>query len=809
MQNKVIMASYWLYLFTRGKMKLSKKYTIYLMQHSHTDIGYTKSPEHTLIEQVEFIKFLVKNFQDVINDDNHKWKNYKWVCESFIIVEKFVNEASDEEVKQFIELVKIGKIEVTGMYANIAEVLDSKILSNMIKGVKEFGEKHEINIQTAMNADVNGLSRDYARALVDNGIENYFSCVHTHHGMYPLFKKQQPFIWDLGNGQKLNVWNGEHYMFGNGFGFAKGAISVHGFFDDVDFKKYNLADDDSWIEMAEKRFEKYINQLEKDEYNYDFIPLTIHGKFTDNSMPNMDISIRVDKWNEKHGDKLEVKMVTLSEFFKVLNKQADIPVYDGEWPDWWTDGVISAPAQLKLFKNAQHRYNALKQIEHNGLDTTKLEKKIEYNLTMYAEHTYGSFDSISNPYHSFTHKQWTLKQNYLSNALRYIDEFEHHILSLHGNDITNFKLPNFFKVINPNEYSVKKQFILPYQDCDANSLTGTYEITDNINHKYEYAVTNDWRKLPIIQVEMEPKQELIIESKVLDMQIEEIPYFSRYNLRGSDNVFDLGFMNDGLADVTENSITTNDLQIKWSQHGVTSIIKGGEEILNGEAGLLTPIYELSQVARHTLGRNRKGTDVVRAHSKVLETKIIERTKLYSIVEQKYEVSGFDKYVMYFKLYADGSQLEVKINCDKHLSSAIENVYLNIPMDSEELIISKTNDVFKPWNEQLPGTLTDYYSVFEGVKFNNGLVMATPDVQLLQLGTLQACNRILYGEEKLSKEAKKPYIWLMSNYWETNFVKSLAGFYEFNFSLSFDNESIHAIDDIKSLSSEIFVFPINE
>lgn len=783
-------------------MKLNKKYKVYLMHHSHTDIGYTKSPESTINEQVEYIKTIIRKLDP---SNNQETNGFKWVCESFIIVESFLKTATTDEIELFIDLVKDGQIEVTGMYANLAEVLDAYILDRMIKRAVNASEKYNIDVTSAMNADINGLSKDYAKMLSKNGIHNYYIAVHTHHGMYPLFKKQSCFKWNLGEGEYLNVWNGEHYMFGNGFAFSKGAVSLHGFFDNVDFKKYNQANDESWMELAESRFEKYIAQLEVDGYGYDFIPLTIHGKFTDNSMPNFDIANRVKRWNEKNGDQIEVVMCNLTEFFEVANKEANIPVYTGEWPDWWTDGVISAPAQLKLFKNAQVQYNKLRELAKDSDDYTLCYEQIDHNLTMYAEHTYGSYDSITNPYHDFTHRQWALKQNYLSNALREIDKLEHQVLKTLGRDTTNHNVPTKFKVINSASHQVNQVVELPFGNSDADSLSGNYQITDKDGNNYSYVTTADWRMFPIVDLNLEANQEKVLNVQSLPMSgAEEHPYFSRKNFRGSDNVFDLNNQ-DTVFTYRDNSIFNESLKLAWDKSGINSITNNGVDLLEGTNGFLNVIYELSKEKRDTLGRNRKGNDVQRDCGQLLETKVIERNAIFTQLKQSYKVAGFNEYTLFIKLFNRNKYIEFKLQCEKQIAADVENVYLALPFKNKDVTIGKSQSEMKVWDEQLPGTLTDYYATFEGLTIGDEAILTTPDSHLIQVGSLENQDRVLFGDEALESLEKNYYVWLMSNYWETNFVKSLAGFYEFNYTLYLEPNS----KTLNQVADTLTIFPVFE
>ncbi|WP_286171686.1 hypothetical protein [Gracilibacillus phocaeensis] len=60
-----------------------------------------------------------------------------------------------------------------------------------------------------MTADINGYVWGYAESLYQNGVEYLFSCIHPHHGLFPLNQKQTPFYWESSEGNKVLVWVGE------------------------------------------------------------------------------------------------------------------------------------------------------------------------------------------------------------------------------------------------------------------------------------------------------------------------------------------------------------------------------------------------------------------------------------------------------------------------------------------------------------------------------------------------------------------------------------------------------------------------
>ena len=192
---------------------------VYIVHHSHTDVGYTDLQEQVIYNQANNIRRAVELIENGIKN-NTTQKDLKWNCETWYCVEQFFKMATEEEKEKFFDLVKKGNIGLSANYLNFNDLADCKYLKEKIHTMQEICGEKGIQIKTAMIADINGISMGQRDALIENGVEFLYTNIHTHHGMYPLYQNQKPYFWENENGQRLLVWNGEHYNLGNALGIV-------------------------------------------------------------------------------------------------------------------------------------------------------------------------------------------------------------------------------------------------------------------------------------------------------------------------------------------------------------------------------------------------------------------------------------------------------------------------------------------------------------------------------------------------------------------------------------------------------------
>ncbi|MBO5273852.1 MAG: hypothetical protein J6I45_04475, partial [Clostridia bacterium] len=362
---------------------------IYVIHHSHTDIGYTDLQERILFTQVNHIRRAV----EITAKEN---PDFRWNCETWFCVTEFLKQASEAEKNAFFALAAEGKIGISANYLNFNDLCDIKALRARLSDMRSLLDDKGISCKSAMIADINGVSMGYRDALIDYGVDFFYTNIHCHHGMYPLRQNQTAYFWECEDGRHLLVWNGEHYNIGNAMGILPRASS-----DGFMYSYFGTGQNtDDRGELLRDNIRRYTKELEDSGYPYDFLPVSVSGEFSDNAPPNVQVIETIEAYNStRAADMPKLIMCTLDELYRRIKpKLTDIPAYRGDLTDWWANGIGSAPYYAKHYREAQRIRNICDVLDEKAqLHNADLIRKCENNLLLYAEHTYGHSATASDP----------------------------------------------------------------------------------------------------------------------------------------------------------------------------------------------------------------------------------------------------------------------------------------------------------------------------------------------------------------------------------------------------------------------------
>ena len=307
---------------------LKRKWKVYLIHHSHTDIGYTERQDKIINYHCDFIRQAVDILNDIHKNNRKEYEGFVWQCENFWQVKNFYAHAPAEYISDFEKYVHSGEIGLSGNYLNMTELISKEVLDTRLAQASEYGRRIGHPVISGMTADINGFAWGYADALAQHGIKHLYSCLHPHHGMFPLYKKVMPFYWEGPEGNKVLVWNGEHYHFGNEMFLVPHGGSTYMTYDEFHRPLQNNMvlihsredTDQKEMEIARTRLERYLANLEEEGYLYDLAPFMVSGAITDNAPPNVKIAGRVNELNSLNQGSITFKMFTLEKFFAELEK---------------------------------------------------------------------------------------------------------------------------------------------------------------------------------------------------------------------------------------------------------------------------------------------------------------------------------------------------------------------------------------------------------------------------------------------------------------------------------------------------------
>lgn len=793
---------------------INKIKKLYVIHHSHTDIGYTDLQERVIDSQRNYIRTVL----DIMRREEES--EFRWNCETFFCVEKFFEIATREEKKFFYELAADGKIGLSATYLNFTDLLDSEVYGFRLKSWRDELEANGVVLKTAMVADINGISMGQRDVMIDNGVEFLYMNIHCHHGMYPLYQNQTPFFWERKDGKRLLVWNGEHYNLGNVLGLKPNKT--------MNFMQQNYMGQSDYtedpVEKLYRNLTEYLLSCEKQGYCYNFIISSVSGVFSDNAPPSLEILYMIRKFNERYGEEVEICMVSLDELYALVKENLkDIPVYRGDMTDWWAGGVGSTPYAVKHYKEACHKYHLCSRLDSQVRELYSCELSVlEDNLLLYAEHTWGHSSTITNPYDTMVLNLDMRKNSYASKAHEAASQILNKISEKQGDILRYYNTDGKIRVCSVAE-TKELQLVEFYIE--------TMKLED------VRVISRDGSEM-VCQVSAHPRGKKISFLDTFKKGEEKIYEYSeaaaipeKMNTRrcymGSERVRDIVNSYDNITYKIPYYYENKFFRIEYDiREGIKSFVnrKTGQDMLKKQSvPIFMPVYEVTHVRRdgkeagcpeererRLLGRNIRGQNA-RLHVGTLEEVICEeRGKVFTVLRFRYSLPGTIHADVVVKIFEEIPRIDFKLEIGKTISTDIESIYmpLGISLDRGSVYMRKGTEIFRPGVDQLPGTCMEFYISDDGLAYiseKGGVLIASKDAPLFYAGEMKA-HPIRLCENNEKDNDRPLYSWVMNNLWETNFKMDLSGFGEYEYSLWLCDETDpeKAMDELREYTFDPYV-----
>jgi alpha-mannosidase len=371
----------------------ARKLTVYLLPHSHTDIGYTEI--QTRIEQKQVDNLLQGIAHAKRTASYPEGARFVWNVEVLWAADLYLNRLSEAQRSDFVDAVKKGQVSLNGMYLNeLTGLCRPEELLRLFRFATVLSQQTGVPIDSAMISDVPGYTWGTVTAMAQGGIK-YFSTAPNYLdriGDILLKWENRPFYWVSPSGKdKVLVW--------------------------IPLKGYAL----SHIlgSLRPQWVGEYLAELEKMSYPYDIAYLRWSGH-GDNAVPDPAICEFVKDWNARYAWPKFVISSTSTAFQAFEKRYGDkLPRVRGEWSPYWEDGAGSSALETGLNRASSDRLSQAETVfamRNRDSYPVRVFEQAWKNVLLYSEHTWGAYCSVTDPSDPKTREQWEVKQSYAATA---------------------------------------------------------------------------------------------------------------------------------------------------------------------------------------------------------------------------------------------------------------------------------------------------------------------------------------------------------------------------------------------------------
>jgi hypothetical protein len=370
---------------------------IFLLPHSHVDIGYTELQAEVEKKQLSNLESGLRLVQATANYP--AGAQFKWNVEVLWPVENYLRTATPEKRAAFIAAVRSGQVGLDAFYGNILTGLcRPEELLNLMSYATQLARLCGVPIESAMISDVPGYTWSTVSAMAHAGVKYFSFAPNYFDRMGSTMKEWQnrPFWWVGPDGrQKVLCWCPSR-------GYALGHIIGDG-------------------EALARFIPGYLTELETNSYPYDLTHLrwNVHG---DNGSPDEKIADVVRDWNQRYVQP-RLTITTTADAFRQFEARygTKLPEFRGDYTPYWEDGAGSSAQETALNRASAERLvqaATLWSLRQPGAFPAEEFQEAWRNVLLYSEHTWGAHNSVSQPDLPFVKDQWKVKQGFALEADR-------------------------------------------------------------------------------------------------------------------------------------------------------------------------------------------------------------------------------------------------------------------------------------------------------------------------------------------------------------------------------------------------------
>ncbi len=396
---------------------LRRRWRVFLLPHSHTDIGFTHPQPECLERHAANLDAAL-----LFIEETRDWpfgSQFKWNIEAALQLEHYERTRPPRQRDRLIQACRAGSIGIEALWGNVLTGLcHTEELCRLTYTAVQWGQRYGVPVDTAMLSDVAGYVWNLPQVLARSGVR-FLSCALNNHRapLFTLGALPPLFYWEGPDGSRLLTAVTDTYSYARLFGFAP--VSPDG------ARNTPRSTEEAVERVAHKLFH-LLGHLEATGYPYDVVLL--RGSLGDNSLADLQLAMTVRAFNARYAN--PTIQLALSREFADLAEEAirrgrwpSPPVLRGDFTGYWEDGAGSSAAETALGRASQRLLVAAEARHALALlrdpayryPVALLREALRF-LWLYDEHTWGASVSVSEPDSLRTRWQWRFKSDYAYTA---------------------------------------------------------------------------------------------------------------------------------------------------------------------------------------------------------------------------------------------------------------------------------------------------------------------------------------------------------------------------------------------------------
>ena len=720
-----------------------RPWTVYLLPHSHSDIGYTALQPDVERKQISNLKTAMRLARETAGYPEDA--RFKWNVEVMWPVDCYLRRATPEERQLLVEAVRAGQVGLDGMYGNMLTGLSRpEEQMRMMDCGLDVARQCGVPLESAMVSDVPGYTWGTAAAVAHAGVK-YFSFGPNYGGRVGhtmVTWPDKPFYWETPDGRsRVLCWCPRTgYALGHIVG---GGRALAGYLPGY---------------LAERAAEGYL-------YDITYLRWNVNG---DNGAPDEGLADVVKQWNEEHVSP-KLSIATTATAFRNFESRygRQLPVFRGDFTPYWEDGAASSALETSLTRDSAERL-----VQAETLWTLLCPTRPRWsefaeawrNVLLYNEHTWGAYDSVENPDRPFVREQWRIKHSFALDADRQSRELLAETVFSPGLTIaTRETQVNTITVFNTNSWPRTDLVTLPRE------LPLPGERVEDASGK------------PVLSQRLTTGEFVFLASDVPPLA------GASFTIKAGGKPTETHLRADGTtlagADLT--------VRIDPETGGIASLQSQrlAVELVDAKAASAVNDYF------YLLGSDLKNLQ----RNSVPRVSVKESGPLLTSLLVDSEAPGCNQLSREIRLIEGLDRVDLVNRVDKKAVRAKEGVHFGFgfAVPEAEVRLDVGWAVIRPNKDQLPGSCHNWFSVQRFVDVSNakyGVTWAPVDAPLVEVGAITGILSgsgpnsadYLYMDPKYwmerSLESPTIYSFAMNNHWGTNYCADQQGLVSFRYSI---------------------------